>query len=35
MWAGCSPQSELRLLYGDWLALTGLRRFVVAIVARV
>ena len=35
MWAGCSPQSELRLPFWDWLAVTNLRLFVIAIVARV
>ena len=34
MWAGCSPQSELRLPFWDLLHLTILRLFVVAIVAR-
>ena len=35
MWAGFSPQSELRPLFWDWLHLTVLQLFVVAIVSRV
>ena len=34
MWAGCSPQSELRPSFWDWLHLTVLQLFVMAIVAR-
>ena len=35
MWAGFSPQSELGPLFWDWLHLTVLQLFVVAIVSRV
>ena len=34
MWASCSPQSELRLVFWGWLHITALHLFVPTIVAR-